>query len=42
MRLAIKTSLPSAKAVEAPDSAENIQRFKAAFKDITGKDAPIN
>lgn len=42
MRLAMKTGLPSTKASTEPDSPENIAKFKAAFKEITGKDAPIN
>ena len=41
MRLAMMTGLASAKAAEAPDSPENIEKFKAAFKEITGKDAPV-
>jgi len=42
MRLAMKTSCASPKAATEPDSPENIAKFKAAFKEITGKDAPIN
>ena len=42
MRLSMKTAVSSAKAGEAPDSPENIRKFQAAFKDITGKSAPIN
>ena len=42
MRLAMKTGLASTKADAEPDSPENIAKFKAAFKEITGKDAPIN
>jgi hypothetical protein len=42
MRLAMKTGLPSTKAAAEPDSPQNIAKFKAAFKEITGKDAPIN
>jgi hypothetical protein len=42
MRLAMKTNLPSTKAGEAPDSPENIATFKAAYKEVLGKDAPIN
>lgn len=41
MRLAMKTGLSSAKALEAPDSQENIEKFKNAYKEITGKDAPV-
>ena len=42
MRLAMKTACSSQKAATEPDSPENIAKFKAAFKEITGKDAPIN
>jgi hypothetical protein len=42
MRLAMKTGVAAPSAESAPDSPENIQKFKAAFKEITGKDAPIN
>ena len=42
MRLAMKSGMSSPKAAEAPDSPENIQKFKAAFKEVTGKDAPVN
>ena len=41
MRLAMATGIPSTKAGQEPDSPENVAKFKAAFKDITGKDAPI-
>lgn len=40
MRLAIKTGVPSSKAATEPDSPELIAKFKAAIKEITGKDAP--
>lgn len=40
MRLAMTTGIPSTKAGGEPDSPENIAKFKAAFKEITGKDAP--
>lgn len=42
MRLAMKTGCPSPKAAAMPDSPEIIAKFKAAFKEITGKDAPIS
>jgi len=42
MRLAMKTGMASTKAGDAPDSPENIQKFKAAFREITGKASPIN
>lgn len=41
MRLAMMTGLPSGKAEAAPDSPENIDKFKKAIKQITGKDAPF-
>ena len=34
MRLAVLTSIPSAKAATEPDSPENIQKFEAALKKI--------
>jgi hypothetical protein len=40
MRLAMATGLPSAKADSAPDSPDNVEKFKKAIKQITGKDAP--
>ena len=42
MRLAMKTCIPSTKAGDAPDSPENLLKFKAAYKEITGKEALIN
>ena len=41
-RLAMKTNVPSVKAATEPDTPEMVAKFKAAFKEITGKDAPIN
>lgn len=41
MRLAMKTGISGPKAATEPDSPENIAKFKAAFKEITGKDAAI-
>ncbi len=41
MRLAMKTGMAAPVAGTTPDSPENIQKFKAAFKEIAGKDAPI-
>ena len=40
MRLAVMTSISSAKAPTAPDSTENIEAFRKAIKEITGEDAP--
>jgi hypothetical protein len=42
MRLAMKTGVSGPKAGTEPDSPENLAKFKAVFKEITGKDAPIN
>ena len=41
MRLAMKTGMASPKAAAEPDSPDNVQKFKTAYKEITGKDAPI-
>jgi hypothetical protein len=41
MRMAMKTALSSIQAEKAPDSPENIQKFKSVYKELTGKDAPI-
>ncbi|HGE70811.1 TPA: hypothetical protein ENX78_08260 [Candidatus Poribacteria bacterium] len=41
MRLAMITCIPSTKAANEPDSPENIEKFKKAVKEITGKDAPL-
>ncbi|MGQ9608467.1 MAG: hypothetical protein ACUVWN_04140 [bacterium] len=41
MRLAMITCIPSTKAVIEPDSPANIEKFRKAVKEITGKDAPI-
>ncbi len=40
MRLAVATGIPSPKAGETPDTPENIAKFRAAIKQITGKEAP--
>ncbi len=42
MRLAVMTNTPSNKAGSDPDSPENLAKFKSAYKEITGKVAPIN
>jgi hypothetical protein len=39
-RLAMKTSVPSAKAGEAPDSPELLAKFHAAVEDIVGASIP--
>lgn len=41
MRLAMKTGMPSVVAKDAPDSPENVMKFKTAYKEITGKNCPI-
>lgn len=40
MRVAMITGISSSKAAEAPDSPENIEKFKQAIKEATGQDAP--
>ncbi len=40
MRVAMKTLIPSARAASIPDTPEAIARFRAAIKEVTGKDAP--
>ncbi len=40
VRLAMKTGIPSNKAPLVPDDPVTITKFKNAFKEITGKDAP--
>ncbi len=40
MRLAMRTMIPSSKAGSAPDSPENLAKFRIAIKEVTGKDAP--
>lgn len=42
MRLAVMTGISSMKAEAEPDSSDNVSKFKAAIKQITGKDAPIS
>ena len=41
MRLAMKTGLSAEKAQAAPDSPENVAKFKAAIKEITGKEVSV-
>ncbi|MGV8119464.1 MAG: hypothetical protein AB2L14_06830 [Candidatus Xenobiia bacterium LiM19] len=41
MRLATSTGLTTARAISAPDSKENIEKFKKAVRQITGKDAQL-
>lgn len=40
MRLAMKTLLSQDKATAAPDTPEMIEKFKAAIKEIVGKEPP--
>ncbi|MFP4459413.1 MAG: hypothetical protein ACLFSQ_07485 [Candidatus Zixiibacteriota bacterium] len=40
MKLATLTKVPSTKASLEPDTEENIQKFKEAVEEITGKEAP--
>jgi hypothetical protein len=40
-QLAMKTKLPSSKAAMEPDTPEILAQFRAAVKEITGKDAPV-
>jgi hypothetical protein len=40
MRLALKTTISSVKAATEPDSPENIAKFRAAAKEVTGKEPP--
>lgn len=40
IKLAQATKVPSTKAALTPDSPENIEAFKKAFEEITGKPAP--
>lgn len=41
MRLAMRTLIPSTKAAAEPDSPENIAKFRAAVKEVTGKEPPV-
>jgi hypothetical protein len=38
MRVSMQCSIPSALAEEYPDSPENLEKFKAAYKSVLGKD----
>lgn len=40
MRLAMMTNVPSTKAATEADTPELVNKFRAAIKEITGKDAP--
>ncbi len=39
-KLAMETKVPSTKAALAPDSAENLEKFRAAYAKITGQNPP--
>lgn len=41
MRLQVMTGLTTTKAAAAPDSDENIGRFQAAVKEITGQEISV-
>jgi hypothetical protein len=40
MRIAMITGVTSMSAASAPDSPENIEKFKSAIKEVLGKNAP--
>ncbi|MFZ3210328.1 MAG: hypothetical protein WA188_02335 [Terriglobales bacterium] len=40
MRMAMLTVVPSNIAGKLPDAPETVDKFKRAFKEITGKEAP--
>jgi hypothetical protein len=40
MRLAMKTGVPSNRAADEPDSAENLAKFYAAATEVIGADVP--
>ncbi len=40
IELAKQTNLPGTKAATAPDSAENVERFREAVTDILGEEPP--
>lgn len=41
IELAKVTKIPSINAATAPDSEDNVSRFRAAIKTLTGKEAPV-
>jgi hypothetical protein len=41
MRMAMATGVGSIIAAEAPDSPENLAKFRKAYKDIAGQEPPI-
>ena len=41
MRLAMKTGISSKDAPAKSDTAELVEKFKAAYKEITGKDVAV-
>jgi len=41
MRLAMMTGIASPKAADAPDSPDNLDKFRNALKEITGKTPPV-
>ena len=42
MRLAMVVGMPSEQAKAAPDTPETVKKFADAYKEITGKNCPIN
>ncbi len=40
MRLAMKTGISSPKAVDAPDTPENLEKFHKAVVELLGEDVP--
>jgi len=39
-RVVMKSGISDSKAAAEPDSTENIEKLKAAIKEVVGKDAP--
>jgi hypothetical protein len=42
MTLATRTKIPSSKAASVPDDPDVLQRFRAAVREITGKEPPMS
>lgn len=40
MRVSMQCNIPSAMAEDHPDSPENLEKFRAAYRAVIGKDAP--
>ena len=41
MRLAMKSGMSSAKALDEPDSPENVQKMESALKEVIGKSVTL-